>query len=85
MLNSEYIFLNMSCLHSRYQEYCFALVGLHPRASMNSRLGLYNGEKIVLTTSDYNLVSAARFFWRYGRDIFKLQTYIDDLLDNFSK
>ena len=64
---------------------CSYHLGLHPRASVDSRLGLYNGEEVVLTTSEYNLVSAVRFYWRYGRDIFRLQTYIDEFLDSFNK
>ncbi|KAL4225246.1 Prenylcysteine oxidase 1 [Mactra antiquata] len=44
----------------------------------SGRLGLYDGEDLLFTTSDYSAVTVAKLFWRYGMDIYNIKNWVKD-------
>jgi hypothetical protein len=59
--------------------------GLKKRKSRYSKVGLYNEREFVFTDSDWEVVTFARLFWRYGYGVVKLHNYVGDMLDKFEK
>ena len=42
------------------------------------RLGIYNGEEVVISTSDYTAVSLAKLLWRYGTDMYNIGGWVKE-------
>ena len=41
-------------------------------------MGIYDGEDVVFTTSDYSMVTLAKLFWRYGMDIYNIKSWVEE-------
>lgn len=42
------------------------------------RLGIFDGNDIVFSTSDYTPVTIAKLFWRYGMDAYNIKTWVQN-------
>lgn len=74
------------------------LIGLHPMLSFletglerreargDGTLGLYSSkEGLFFQTSSWSPVTLAKMFWRYGWDIKRIQDWVAEMMDYFSK
>lgn len=58
---------------------CNASIGLKQDTEAESgKLGLYDGNEIVFSTSSYSWVTLAKLFWRYGMDIYNVRNWVKD-------
>jgi hypothetical protein len=49
-------------------------------------LGLFDGQDMLFQTSDWTVVTLARFFWRYGMDIYNIRNWVNDkMMTPFSR
>ncbi|KAE8747686.1 hypothetical protein FOCC_FOCC005665 [Frankliniella occidentalis] len=75
-----------SIIHPR-NKYMVSFVknfGLKVReTSTGSRMGLWDGGKFVFEESSWEPITYLKMLWRYGYGIFKLKSYIDDMLTKF--
>ncbi|XP_052229609.1 prenylcysteine oxidase 1-like [Dreissena polymorpha] len=46
------------------------------------RLGLYDGNEIVFSTSAYSPITLAKLFWRYGMDIYNIRSWVQENILN---
>ena len=60
-------------------------LGLEPRGSAGGRLGLYDGDEMIFTGSEWDFMLMAQFLWRYGWDMYRVLNYVKDLLRDFNK
>ncbi|WAR01820.1 PCYOX-like protein [Mya arenaria] len=42
------------------------------------RLGIWNGEEVMFSTSDYLPVTLAKMFWRYGMDAYNIKNWVQE-------
>ncbi|XP_045176896.2 prenylcysteine oxidase 1-like [Mercenaria mercenaria] len=42
------------------------------------RLGIFDGEEILFSTSDYSALTIAKLMWRYGMDAYNIQNWVRD-------
>ena len=57
----------------------FLIVGLERNLNPEGgKLGIYDGEDVVFTTSDYSMVTLAKLFWRYGMDIYNIKSWVEE-------
>ena len=65
----------------------FSETGLERReARGDGTLGLYSSkEGLFFQTSSWSPVALAKMFWRYGWDIKRIQDWVAEMMDYFSK
>ena len=61
------------------------VAGLRPRDQAGGRMGLYDGEEIVFTTSDMPLLTMAKLLWHYGLSIVYLEDFVSKSLNDFDR
>ncbi|ESO83268.1 hypothetical protein LOTGIDRAFT_236715 [Lottia gigantea] len=60
--------------------------GFKQSASLDGKMALYGPSGIILETSSWNFVTMAKFFWRYGMDIWNIGSFLkENFLDKFGK
>ena len=42
------------------------------------KLGIYDGNEVLFTTSDWSLVTLTKLFWRYGMDIYNIKNWVQE-------
>ncbi|GLH12183.1 Prenylcysteine oxidase [Gryllus bimaculatus] len=90
VLKGNYYEAGGAIIHPRnkYMSDFVALFDLKKRnGGEPSAFGLYDGEDFVFSESSesWQLWNAVKLLWRYGIDTFKLKSFIDDMLDHFSR
>lgn len=48
-------------------------------------MGLWDGSKFLFEESTWHPMTVLKMLWRYGYGIFKLNSYIDDMLTKFER
>ena len=41
-------------------------------------MGIFDGNTMLIKTSEYKVVTMAKMFWRYGMDIYNIGKFVDD-------
>ena len=55
------------------------IIGLKKDTNPESgRLGIFDGEEILFSTSDYTAVTIAKLMWRYGMDAYNIKNWVQD-------
>lgn len=42
------------------------------------KLGIYDGNEVLFTTSDYSIVTLTKLFWRYGMDLYNIKNWVEE-------
>ena len=42
------------------------------------KLGIYDGNEVLFTTSDYSIITLTKLFWRYGMDIYNIKNWVEE-------
>ena len=74
------------CFNGR-KLYIFELlaVDLHEGEGLGGRLAIYDGESVLFDGSSSTVIMIAKLLWHYGWDVFKIQSYVKDLLQDFAR
>lgn len=70
---------------NEYMRRFVELLGLERRSSTEQRMGLWNGDEFVFEESEWQLVSLAKLFYRYGVQPFSLNKYVHSVISDFGK
>lgn len=77
-----------SIIHPRnnYMVNLTELLGLEKRIIDDDDFGIYDGDQFQFQSSDYSLITKIKALWRYGRDIYRLSSWVNDnLMTKFSR
>ncbi|XP_053984035.1 prenylcysteine oxidase 1-like isoform X2 [Hylaeus anthracinus] len=70
---------------NKYMQEFVKLLGLEHVPSNNQRAGIWNGEEFVFEESNWEIVSLAKLFYKYGIQPFSLNRYINSIVNSFAK
>ncbi|XP_012233624.1 prenylcysteine oxidase-like [Linepithema humile] len=68
-----------------YMQKFVKLLGLEHNSPDGLKMGIWNGDEFVFKESDWSIVTIAQLLYRYGFQLFKLNRYVNDILDDFLK
>ncbi|XP_064601062.1 prenylcysteine oxidase 1-like [Liolophura sinensis] len=76
-----------SIIHPRnqYMVNFTKLFGLRKREGHSEKLAIYDGKKFVFTGSKFNIATMAKMFWRYGMDVYNINSWVENILDKFER
>lgn len=70
---------------NKYMVDFLKILKLNKRQPPEGHLGLYDGEDYIFTESSWKVITYLKLFWRYGKDVFRLQWMVDEMLQNFER
>ncbi|XP_050410806.1 prenylcysteine oxidase 1 [Patella vulgata] len=60
--------------------------GYEQRTSTGGRMALYGNSGVIIESCSWNLVTMAKFFWRYGFDVSNIETFLKEtFFDKFDR
>lgn len=63
----------------------FPLAGLRKHEGHSEKLAIYNGKEFVFTGSKFSVATIAKLFWRYGMDVYNINSWVENMLDKFDR
>ncbi|KAB7494584.1 Prenylcysteine oxidase [Armadillidium nasatum] len=70
---------------NEYMNYFVHVLGLKKSHGCPSKFGIFDGKDYLFTQSDWYFMNVIKFFWRYGLDIYRLNSLNDNMLSSFSR
>ncbi|CAL1682199.1 unnamed protein product [Lasius platythorax] len=76
-----------SVIHPKnmYMQKFVKLMGLDHNYLSEQKYGIWNGDEFVFEESTWYIVSMAKLFYRYGFQLYRLKSYVDDIVKDFGK
>ncbi|XP_015183644.1 PREDICTED: prenylcysteine oxidase-like [Polistes dominula] len=76
-----------SIIHSqnKYMQEFVHLLGMEHKPSREQKFAIWNGTDIIFEASNIKIFTLAKLMYKYGIQPFKLNSYVDSILADFSK
>lgn len=76
-----------SIIHSKnmYMQRFVKLLGLEKSPPSNEKYGIWNGDEFIFTASDWSIITIIKLLYRYGIQLYRLQSHINYMLEDFTK
>lgn len=71
--------------HTAVKFKAITALGLRQRDRESSRLGIFDGKQMVFDGSRWGMLTLGQLLWRYGWDIYRMQSFVDKMLANFRR
>ncbi|XP_029167304.1 prenylcysteine oxidase-like [Nylanderia fulva] len=84
-INDDEVEAGGSIIHPKnmYMQKFVKLMGLKPNFPSEQKYGIWNGVEFVYKESTWQIVSLAKLFYRYGFQMYKLTSYVGDIVEDF--